>query len=148
MTRTEVARHLGVPEFLDNPDMPLEGVFPDGERVMEFRLYGGDSRKTQPAIEYLGDSVVSVEVFDVQTTLKLGEIELFKNTLLATSKLLADISAHYAHDETSYVFLDLGISMDTDSGQDTETINIFARGEFDEHVAEWVERGHLTVVRK
>lgn len=82
MTRKEVAVLLGPSELTDNPEIPLDIPEPDGEPLMELQVFDASRELHQPAVEYRGGQVVSVEVFSNHDALRTGEIYIFRNTPL------------------------------------------------------------------
>ncbi len=148
MKRNEVAAVLGAPEFADNPELPLGAPIAPDETLLEFRVYDGTAEKHLPAVEYRGNKVISVEVFSHNDTLRVGEIYIFRNTAIAAAKLLTEISKHYVYDETSYIFMDLGISMSLEDREIEDTVNVFSKGGFDEYVTKGINDGSLQLVRK
>lgn len=147
MTPGQVAAVLGDVEFLDNPELSAGGPYPKDETVTEFRVFTTYSETHLPDATYYSNELQAVDVGWHLERLHLDDVYLFKNTPTVTADLLTKMSKHYAFDDTSYVFLDLGISMALDDWDEAPPVHLFSKGEFDEFVEEGVQQHRLTLVR-
>jgi hypothetical protein len=151
MTQTEVAAILGPPEAVQ-PAMSA-GASPALKKkyrndVVEHRI-GKGAETIKPSIEYNKGRLVSIELHDLIKGVAYNGINLFELPKPEATRRLTELSSHYAVDHEDLVFLDLGIALSNDeSWEYAPSINIFAKGQFDEIIAAGVTRGDTKIVRK
>lgn len=150
MSPQEVAEILGAAEEVQGNPIP-ELASPElharyHDYTTEFRL-GARYEDAKPSVQYRAGKVVSVEVYEQNDTLEVVELLLFKLDKTEVNAGLMARSRHYAVSEDSFIFLDFGVAMSKDDTWEyAPSVNVFARGEFDTHVAEGVAMGTTRVI--
>jgi hypothetical protein len=156
MTPAEVAVILGPPETSRNDvsagaSKELHEKYKD--YIVEHRV-GTGMETIKPSIQYKSGRLVSVEFFQDSIGrsidgLTINGIEVFQEPKSATNAALTTASTHYADGYDDLIFLDFGISMSKDETWEyAPSVNIFAKGEFDDLVAKDVASGAAKIVKK
>lgn len=116
---------------------------------VEHRI-GTGPETIKPSIQYKSGKLVSVEYHrDFHERATIDGIDIFQEPKSLTNSALMALSRDYAVDDDSYIFLDLGLSMSADDTWEySPSINIFAKGHFDDLVAEGMANGTIQRLQK
>ena len=116
--------------------------------VTEFRI--GDGPETiKPTVQYNNSRLVSVEIYDNIKNVGIDDYIIFAHSKIQCLDYFREISKYYAVTLDSLIFLDFGISMSLDEEWEySPSINIFAKGEFDEIIFNGIKLGEIEVFSK
>jgi hypothetical protein len=151
MSHAEVEAILGKPESVKS-DLPVSASKELRERysgyVVEHRI-GKGIEALKRLMQYKEGKVVSVEMYDSEKSLEINVFRPFESSKVAANEKLKSMSNHYAEDGDSLIFLDFGIAIDAfDTWGDISSINVFAKGQFDDIIERGIASSEIKIIKK
>lgn len=165
MSPTEIAKHLGPPESA-RAAMPASAS-PELQKkfaghTVEYRL-GKTPQELKPTVHYADGKAVAFDIFGTMREAELGGFRLFEHSkeqaiayLKKSSRQYVELTMSYPQEGSEqpvevldgHIFTDFGLSVSGDrSWEDSPPINMYARGEFDQTIADGIKAGGTKIVR-
>lgn len=152
MSAEDVEALLGPPVTVQRNPMPetasdrLQEAY--AGYVIEFRLKDPFA-SSMPTVHFEDGKLVAVDLFEFHRTAELQGFRLFENSKEQAVAFMTQNSKEYVKLIDGFVFTDFGISVGDDSRwEESPPINVFARGQFDDAIAESIEAGEGRLVRR